>query len=462
MGIRVNGHRRIRTTRRMYGRPPRRDSSRGRALPTGMRSDAPAPPLSLAWGRELAVFRLATLHGPMRPAMTAAPRWLRLPMRGRKDSSHAGQQTSARGQARLIPKPRRPLVSVYFAESDHERSHASEPEGRRRCTAPEWASPASGNQLPPDCTVASGKMMWPIRCCEMLSHRQSAQRHQPGTRPPWGQRSLLTSSSRTALRRDRQIVNVGEDQATPVQSPGVDSLSVFGQTVGDEPRDSARSRRVQVGQNRNHIAALRIDLKVAVHSRCAAAMAEMASARVRTLVGESKRVPATAWRLHLPGGQQLRVFRVKQLVIGERARKTLQVLDGGVAAAGGSSAIRKRVRVGMSAIAAERCISNRASSYVFIFWQRGRRCHTRGSVNLFADVVVVAFSAHPLDDHTEQEESIVAVLPAAARHEFQIALSIQVYVILQSAQVFAVLVEQPAKNVSGSAGMGQQLFDADL
>ena len=58
-------------------------------------------------------------------------------------------------------------------------------------------------------------------------------------------------------------------------------------------------------------------------------------------------------------------------------------------------------------------------------------CSSSLSIDVFADVIVIALSADAFDDHAEHQKSIIAVLPAAARLKFRSALAIEFYVVLQ-------------------------------
>ena len=79
-----------------------------------------------------------------------------------------------------------------------------------------------------------------------------------------------------------------------------------------------------------------------------------------------------------------------------------------------------------------------------------------------AHVVVVALSAHLLDHHAEQDEAVVAVRPAAARRELESPLAVQLDVVIECAQRFAVGAKRGAEDVAGAAGVGQQLMDGHL
>src|SRR5882724_9757805 len=66
--------------------------------------------------------------------------------------------------------------------------------------------------------------------------------------------------------------------------------SVLWQAIAHEVGDAARRRWVEVRQHRDYVAALRINLQIAVHSRSPATMTEVAKRGVCVVIHKSKRV----------------------------------------------------------------------------------------------------------------------------------------------------------------------------
>ena len=69
---------------------------------------------------------------------------------------------------------------------------------------------------------------------------------------------------------------------------------------------------------------------------------------------------------------------------------------------------------------------------------------------MLANIVVVVLATGFLDDQAQQQKPIVAVFLAAAGLEGQTPLSVKLDVILQRAQLQAVLVELGAEEVAGA------------
>jgi hypothetical protein len=69
------------------------------------------------------------------------------------------------------------------------------------------------------------------------------------------------------------------------------------------------------------------------------------------------------------------------------------------------------------------------------------------------DVVVVAVAGHLLDHASEQDEPVVAVLPAAAGLELEVPVAVQVDVVGERAELVAVGVEVGAEDVACAAGV---------
>ena len=99
--------------------------------------------------------------------------------------------------------------------------------------------------------------------------------------------------------------------------------SVLGEAIADEIGDAAGRRWVQVRQDGDHVAALGINLQIAIHPWGTATVTEVPSAGLSSLIGKSEGVFAAAGRFDFSGGQEIGIFRVQQLVIQKRSGKAL-------------------------------------------------------------------------------------------------------------------------------------------
>src|SRR6266849_4022256 len=77
---------------------------------------------------------------------------------------------------------------------------------------------------------------------------------------------------------------------------------VLGQAIAHEVGDSARRGWIEIRQHRDHVAALRKDLQLAIHSGRPAAMTEVAKRSVCAVIHKPKRVFHTPWCVYLPAG----------------------------------------------------------------------------------------------------------------------------------------------------------------
>ena len=74
---------------------------------------------------------------------------------------------------------------------------------------------------------------------------------------------------------------------------------------------------------------------------------------------------------------------------------------------------------------------------------------------MFADIVVIALAGNFFNHYAEQNEAVVAVLPAASGFELRSPVAVQLDVVLQGAKFKAVGFEIGSKNVSCAPGMGE-------
>jgi hypothetical protein len=82
--------------------------------------------------------------------------------------------------------------------------------------------------------------------------------------------------------------------------------------------------------------------------------------------------------------------------------------------------------------------------------------------DVLADVVVIALAGNFFDDDAEEQEAIVAVVPLRAGLEFERAALVEVDVVLEGAEVEAVLVEFRPEDIAGASGVGEEVVDGDL
>src|SRR5271165_2863901 len=117
----------------------------------------------------------------------------------------------------------------------------------------------------------------------------------------------------------------------------------------------------------------------------------------------------------------------------------------------------------MSTATAHGCISETTIRYRLVFGLGAGGGHPSRLVDVVADVIVIALAAHFFDHYSEQNEAVVAVLPAAAGgREAESAVAVELYIILQCAQLLAVRVKVWTEYVAGAAGVRQQVMDRYL
>ena len=88
--------------------------------------------------------------------------------------------------------------------------------------------------------------------------------------------------------------------------------------------------------------------------------------------------------------------------------------------------------------------------------------HAGARVDVLADVVVVAHSAHPLDDRPRQHQAVVAVGKARPRFERRRALAVKGDVVFVGLELFEVGAELGVEDVAGAAGMCEQMMGRHL
>src|SRR5437016_13579509 len=81
---------------------------------------------------------------------------------------------------------------------------------------------------------------------------------------------------------------------------------------------------------------------------------------------------------------------------------------------------------------------------------------------MIANIIVIAPATDLLDDHSQQQKTVIAVSPPAPGREFEAALPVKRYVVLKRAQLFAMRVELRTEEVSGAACMRKQVMDCHL
>src|SRR5262249_46715295 len=82
--------------------------------------------------------------------------------------------------------------------------------------------------------------------------------------------------------------------------------------------------------------------------------------------------------------------------------------------------------------------------------------------HMLRHVVVVTLSGDLLNDHAEQQKSVVAVLPLGARLELQVSLAEEAHVVLQRLQLEPVGIEFRPEKIAGSSGVRQQMMNGHL
>ena len=76
-----------------------------------------------------------------------------------------------------------------------------------------------------------------------------------------------------------------------------------------------------------------------------------------------------------------------------------------------------------------------------------------GDIDVFANIVVITFAADFLDHRAQQNEAVIAVLPATARLEFGSAIAIELHIVLQRVQFQPMRIKLRPKDVAGASGM---------
>ena len=81
---------------------------------------------------------------------------------------------------------------------------------------------------------------------------------------------------------------------------------------------------------------------------------------------------------------------------------------------------------------------------------------------MLPDVLVVVLTADLFDHQAQQQETIVAVLPAAPGFEGQVALAVKREVIFERAKLQAMRVEFRAEEIARASGVSEQMMNGDL
>src|ERR1700722_15604687 len=193
-------------------------------------------------------------------------------------------------------------------------------------------------------------------------------------------------------------------------------------------------------------------------------MAKAANAISRDFVAEAVAILRAATRpFDLAGREEIHILGIEQFVVLQCVGKCEKVLDRRVTSTGGSSAIRKRIQVRepLSLVVHFR-VTDRSARNRLIFWQRVSGVHSCGLEYVLANIVVVVLATGLLDDQAQQQKPIVAVFPAAAGLEGQTPLAVKLDVILERAQLQAVLVELGAEEVAGASSVSQKVVNGDF
>src|SRR5207302_8068411 len=135
----------------------------------------------------------------------------------------------------------------------------------------------------------------------------------------------------------------------------------------------------------------------------------------------------------LTAGQHFGVKRIQQFVALERFCKSRQILDSRIPSPGRRSAIWQRVCVGSPCSGFHLCVPHAPVADSFVLWLRSSGGHARWHIDVLPHVVVITLPADLLDDRSQQNETVVAVLPARARLELRSAVAVEVHIILQRA-----------------------------
>src|ERR1035438_10783532 len=81
---------------------------------------------------------------------------------------------------------------------------------------------------------------------------------------------------------------------------------------------------------------------------------------------------------------------------------------------------------------------------------------------MVANVIVVVFAACLFDHEPEQQKTIIAVFPAAAGFEGQVALAVQRDVVFERAKLQAMRVKLRTKEIARASGVSKQMMDGHL
>src|SRR5207249_6506309 len=146
----------------------------------------------------------------------------------------------------------------------------------------------------------------------------------------------------------------------------------------------------------------------------------------------------------------------------QRVRKLEEIFYGGVPTTSRNAPVRQGFRVRMLRTSTPTRVSHTAIADRLILWLRAGSGHARRFVDVVTYIVVVALAAYLFDHDAEQDEAVIAVPPLAARLELQRPVAVQLDVIVEGAQLQPVDLKLRAENVSGPAGVRQQMIDRDL
>jgi hypothetical protein len=192
------------------------------------------------------------------------------------------------------------------------------------------------------------------------------------------------------------------------------------QQPDDEFRELGGDRRILVGEHDHQVAGLREVHQLAVHAGRAAAMADADHA-----VRPGTHTKAQRLFVSRPGSGHARFHQ------GSRR-----------------SGPRPHVRVADGEL-----------RHVAIFRFVAGRGHAERLEEVSARVVVVRLTADHLDDATEQDHAVVAVIPARAGRERRAAVAEELEVVLVLARLEAMIEVLGREDVAGAAGVREQLLD---
>src|SRR5215213_1611727 len=219
--------------------------------------------------------------------------------------------------------------------------------------------------------------------------------------------------------------------------------------LADVVGDALRGGRVQVGEHDDRVAAVEVDVELAVHARRAAAVADDSVTR-DVVVLEAVGVLTVRFGagLRLARDDCFGQLRAEQLVAAQRFTEALQVAHGRVTPARGHPAPGERLPVrGQLPRRPTPHVADGQVRYLVSLREAARELHARAVVDVLLDVVVVALARHLFDDEAEHDEAGVAVRPARARLEPERLVSEEREVVLDLAQLVLPLVELGAEDV---------------